>query len=243
MTLSMRRTTVKIRHLPLPLLFSLALVACGSDADSNSAPPTTVTPATDAPTTDAPTTVPPTTVPPTTVAPTGLPAVDVEIDYEPHASIDDLVGDSDLVVIGTVTDAHSLGRPFLAQDPSAHEFVAYTVHVDEHLAGDPVDSVTLAWDAFTVGAGGERTGEVVLSGVRAPRVGDTVLLFLQPADPTLAAVVGGTPTHQPAALDGVVYVAAGAGVEGDVDSPAFAQMQGRSIEDLRAVVLAAASRA
>ena len=45
-----------------------------------------------------------------------------------------------------------------------------------------------------------------MNGIDVPRVGDEVLLFLQPIDSEAARFMGGFPTHAPVSLDGIAFV-------------------------------------
>lgn len=213
------------------VLLLLALMSCGNEiarSDRGSVPvvstvapmPSSTTPSSDS-----------------SVAP--LSTREIEADYERHNSIDELIASAQLIVVGSVVDVESLGRPSMNEDPNAEEYAAFTIHVDEQLMGDPVNEVTLAWDSYVVDDNGERIGEVVMNGVPVPRMGDTMLLFLQTADPAFAAFLGGVPTHQPVGLDGVVYIRSGVAADGDVTSPASAQIEGWTLDELRNAVSAA----
>jgi hypothetical protein len=213
------------------VLLLLALMSCGNEiarSDRGSVPVVSTLapmPSSTTPTSDSP------------VAP--LSTREIEADYERHNSIDELIASAQLIVVGSVVDVESLGRPSLNEDPHAEEYAAFTIHVDEQLMGDPVNEVTLAWDSYVVDGNGERIGEVVMNGVPVPRMYDTMLLFLQTADPAFAGFLGGVPTHQPVGLDGVVYIRSGVAADGDVTSPASAQIQGWTLDELRNAVSAA----
>ncbi len=109
-------------------------------------------------------------------------------------------------MVGTVREESSLGRPNASTDPLADEFLGLTIEVETVLAGDPVDDVTMAWDAYVVDADGSRTAANVMNGVPVPHVGDRLVLFLRPVDEQFGAAMGGFPTHAPVALDGVAFL-------------------------------------
>ncbi|CAN5800117.1 hypothetical protein BH20ACT4_BH20ACT4_12230 [soil metagenome] len=110
------------------------------------------------------------------------------VDYigEPYEDLSAMADDSNSVVAGRVTDVASLGQPNTKDDVEADEYVAVTIDVESVLAGDDVDSVVIGWLAYGTDAEGNRASEIVQNGVRVPRKGDDMLLFLVDADPRTA---------------------------------------------------------
>lgn len=144
----------------------------------------------------------------------------VEVDDGTAASVAALWESATLVTTGTVQWVHSLGRPDLAEDEYADEFVAITIAPEEVLKGDEPAQVVLGWDALGVNPNGERVATLLANGLPPPIHGDRLLLFLVPADPAFVEALGGVPTHQFVQLDGVAYLdEAGNITETEDDSP------------------------
>jgi hypothetical protein len=232
--------------------FGFLVAGCGSDDSASIDPtgaPTVVTqaptPATSAPiTTDAPPApeASPTSGPATSDAPaaeTTLPANPIVIDDMGYVSLEEMAAAASLVIHGTVTDETSLGRPDVEADPSADEYLGLTVSVDALLKGSAVDEVRLGWDAYVVDANGERAATNVMNGIDVPRVGDEVLLFLQPIDADAARFMGGFPTHAPVSLDGIAFVEDHTVTATDDISADVIGLPGKTIEQIAALISAA----
>lgn len=221
---------------------SLMSLACGSDAspqttDVTSPPSTTNPPGTDPPATDPPATDPPATDPPATDPPAAdpdLPARPIDVDDGAFDTIKDLGDSTDLIVVGTVTDEVSLGRPIETNDPSADEYLGLTISVETVVKGEPIGEVLLAWDAYALDADGQRVATNVMNGIPVPHVGDQLLLFLRPVDDQFAALLHGFPTHTPVLLDGVAFVEAGTVTITDSTAQDAAQLLGMTIEEITA---------
>lgn len=140
---------------------------------------------------------------------------------------------STLVIVGVVVDLQSLGRPNLAEDPYADEFLAVTIRTTETIKGQPTDEVVLGWDAFNVNPDGQRVATWISNGLRPPDLGDRMLLFLIPADPAFADHLGGAPTHQPVKLDGVAYLDGDQPIAGETNSPAAEQLISMPLNQIR----------
>lgn len=225
---------VKLSPLLAAASCSLLLVACGDDEQDSTGSPTTVTEPT--PVTDpAPTT--PTVAPTTTGEPAGphdLPTRPMEVDDGGFTTLEELAAVGELVVVGTVTDEVSLGRPDAAEDPHADEFLGLTLRVDSTLKGSATTEIRLAWDAYLTDETGERVAEIVMNGIPVPHVGDQLVLFLRPADAQFAAHLDGFPTHAPVALDGIGFVVDSVVTITDTSSPATQALMGQSIEQITA---------
>lgn len=229
---------MKIR---LPVLVGLttavaAFGACGSsdgastqtgatsDISLQSPPPTSSTPT--SPTTE-PTQTPSTA--PDTVAPDASDDLEypvntnlIEAEPGPDSSVERLAADSDVVLVATVELVESLGRPAIAEDEFADEYLAVSLRADEVLEGDESDPVVLPWQGFNVDADGNRVATWVINGLPVPRVGDRMLLFLVDIDPAASRAFGGVPTHVPTQLEGVAFLdESGAVVHAATGSPLF----------------------
>jgi hypothetical protein len=130
----------------------------------------------------------------------------LEVDDGTATSISELSKKASLVTTGTVESVVSLGRPDLAEDEYADEFVAITITPEEVLKGDRPEHVVLGWDALNVNPDGERVAIWIANGVPPPTRGDRLLLFLVPADPAFVKELGGAPTHQLVQLDDVAFL-------------------------------------
>ncbi len=221
---------------------SLVLVGCGDDSSPESTPdtttpvvtdptlpPTTDTPATEAPATDATTTVPPTSQP-------DLPPRPVVIDDGAFGSVAELGAAADTVVLATVTGEESLGRPGVADDPSADEFVGLTLSVDSIFTGVSAVEIKLGWDAYAVDAGGMRVAENVLNGVPVPHVGDQLVLFLRHADPQFTEFLDGFPSDAPVGLDGVGFVVDGKVTITDTSSTETDVLMGLTVDQIASML-------
>lgn len=248
------RPTPMTRVATLAISSLAFLVAgCGSDDSASTDPtgsPTVVvtqaaTPATAAPTTTDAAPAPdasPTTGPATSDAPApeiSLPANPIVIDDMGYGSLEEMAAAASLVIHGTVTDETSLGRPGVEADPSANEYLGLTVSVEALLKGSTVDEVLLGWDAYVVDANGERVATNVINGINVPRVGDEVLLFLQPIDADAARFMGGLPTHAPVSLDGIALVENQTVTVTDDISGHVIGLPGKTIEQIAALISAA----
>ncbi|MDQ3738143.1 MAG: hypothetical protein M3337_03120 [Actinomycetota bacterium] len=161
----------------------------------------------------------------------------MDVDYlEPSfASVDEMASASDLVVTGEVTSIRSLGRRDTAEDQNASEYVAVVVGIDEIIKGDGDSEVILAWEAYVTDGDGTRAYEMVANGVRVPRQGDRMLLFLTPQEPALIDRFDGVPTHRLIRLEGAAYLEDDTIVAGSHD-PLTEQLLDMTIDDIRAVV-------
>jgi hypothetical protein len=224
---------------------SLLAVACGDESPpqatevtsppSSASPPGTAPPDTSPPGTNPPSTNPPSTQPPATDAPTDdpdLPLRPIEIDDGAFETLHDLGEGAELIVLGTVMDESSLGRPVETNDPSADEYLGLTIKVESVIKGEPIAAVLLAWDAYQVDADGQRIASNVMNGIPVPHIGDQLLLFLRPVDAQFAALLHGFPTHTPVALDGIGFVEDGAVSISDNSSPNVAQLVGKTIDEI-----------
>lgn len=151
-------------------------------------------------------------------------------------TVAELADAAELVVVATVTDETSLGRPQAADDPSADEFLGLTVSVESVLKGPPIAEVLLAWDAYVVDGSGARVAATVLNGLPVPHVGDQLLLFLRPVDAPFKALLDGFPTHSPVALDGIAFIEAGMVSITDSSALDSAGLAGKTIDQVRAVL-------
>lgn len=206
---------------------SLLASACGDD--SNTATPTTVS---------SPGSVPTPTVAPTTEAPPGeapqLPSRPIEVDDGAFDEVSDMGAGAEVVVVGTVREESSLGRPLSDQDPLADEYIGLVIDVESVLQGAPIDEVRLAWDAYGVDAEGTRTSSNVMNGIPVPHVGDRLVLFLRPVDGQYAALFDGFPSHAPVALDGVGFVVDGVVTLTDTTAVNAAHLTGLTVDEIAA---------
>lgn len=189
-------------------IVGLVVAACGGAERGDGATAPTTIEATERRRGSGPPESPPTlgTAPTTTMEyPRKTNLIDVE-DGTPESTAD-LYDRSDLVVVGHVRTADTLGRPGLLEgDTLASEYLAIDVAVDKTIKGASTDAVVLGWEAFQIGPDDQRVATYLANGVRPPRVGDRLLLFLIDADPAFVEWLGGKPTHQPTQLDGVAVV-------------------------------------
>ena len=214
-------------------------VACDADGPvdrSASSPPSTVS-------TTGPAT---TSITSSTVVPTSLvyPAAindTMEVEDGHFATVEEMAQAADLVVVGVVDGVSSLGRPAIGEDPWADEVVAVTIDVTELLKGDDVERVVLGWHAILVDPDGERVATLLTNGLRPPRMGDRMLLFLEPADASIVESLDARPTHSPVVLDGVAYLDGDVLVEGETVSTTAAQLLAMSLPEIRALVHDAAA--
>ena len=158
-----------------------------------------------------------------------------------YGTVEEMAQAADLVIVGDVIGVESLGRPSLDEDPYADEYVAITVETAEVLKGASVPSVVLGWDAIAVDLDGNRVATILSNGIRPPRVGDHVLLFLDPADPSFVESLGGKPTHWPVLLDGVAYLDGDRLVAGETASTTASQLLVLSLPQIRQIVGEAAA--
>ncbi len=154
------------------------------------------------------------------------------------ATVEQLVGEAEVVVHGTVVSVESLGRPAAAEDPAAPEYIGVTIEVDSVLAGAADQPIRLAWDAYETNTNGTRVATWITNGLRPPEQGDEMLLFLGPVDPSFAEFVGGFPTYAPVRLDGVAYLNDGVITEVERNSPAGQDLLGRTITDVTSAIAA-----
>lgn len=223
------------------LTLPVVAAACGGDGATAEPTPTDVpattipsTPATAPPTTDSgPDATASTSIPPP--ADDGLPTQFVEIDDGAFGSVSAMADASELVVLATVTDTTSLGRPNAATDPDADEFVGLTFEIDETLRGSP-DDVRMAWRSYDVGDDGERAATVLLNGIEPPAEGDRFVLFLRRVDGMFADVMDGFPTHELVMLDGIGLIDGDTVVAGDTISGTTTGLVGTTLESLRDTV-------
>jgi hypothetical protein len=221
------------------------LVGCGSTAPSAASPTVEVNAPTDQ--TVAP---PPRPVPPT-FEPTSTTEMSGEIDHSETStritspidandgspSLTEMKASSSIIIVGTVTETVSLGRPGLDEDPHANEYVGLTITVDRVLSdADPTADVRLAWNAFAIGADGERFGDTVINGLRAPADDDQMILFLRKVDEVYASRLGGFPTHVPIALDGIAYLEQGVVAETEAGAPAWTSLIGSTVDEVAAAL-------
>ena len=222
---------------------SLVAVACSDDSSPHatvtSPPSTTNPPGTSPPDTSPPDTSPPATDPPPTDGPAAepdLPERPVDIDDGSFETVHDLGDGAELIVLGTVTDESSLGRPVETNDPSADEYLGLTISVESVIKGAPTTEVMLAWDAYVVDADGERVATNVMNGIPVPHVGDQLLLFLRSVDDQFASLLHGFPTHTPVALDGIGFVEDGTISISDNSSQSAITLVGTTIDEVTALL-------
>lgn len=157
-----------------------------------------------------------------------------------YATVEEMAQAADLVIVGDVVGVESLGRPGLAEDEWADEYVAVTVDAVAVFKGALVERVVLGWDAIQVDPDGNRVATVLNNGIRPPQVGDHMLLFLDPADPSFIEALGGRPTHWPVLLDGVAYLEGDRLLAGETASTTADQLLATSLPEIRRIVRDAA---
>jgi hypothetical protein len=165
-----------------------------------------------------------------------LPDEDLIVDDGTFDSLEDMADASDIVVVGEVIDATSIGRLAAATDPTADEFVAITVRPSERLRGSSPGDVVIAWAAYSTDEDGTRVADRTVNGVRPPAVGDRVVLFLQQVDPGFAEFAGGAPTHELVKLDGIGFVTGDVVTEVEAGSSAAELLRGMTVASLRDAV-------
>lgn len=221
----------------LAAVLILVLGACG-ESEPAAAPHTdqphlpSVGPRTAAPAFDNSTSPPPTR-PPTSLSYPRAINDTMTVDDGHYRTVEEMAQAAELVVIGDVVGVVSLGRPDLAEDEYADEYVAVTVQPAEVLKGDPGGEVVLGWDAIGVDPAGDRVATLLSNGIRPPQVGDRMLLFLIPARPEFLA---GVPTHEPVLLDGIAYIKGDRLVAGEVGSHTAARLLAMPLRRIRAIV-------
>lgn len=159
-----------------------------------------------------------------------------EVSDDSYESIVSMAAAADIVVVTEVIDTKSLGRPDLAEDPYADEYLALTMHVEEALSGESPPEVTIAWDAYNVGPDGTRVAKWIANGLPTPAIGDRLVLFLRPVDEALSAHLSSELTHQPVALDGVVFLDGNRISAVETHSSVAGQLLGMDVADLRSVI-------
>ncbi len=162
-----------------------------------------------------------------------LPDEDVVVDEGTFDSLEDMADASDLVVVGEVIRANSIGRLAAATDPTADEFVAITVEPSETLRGSFPGSVVIAWAAYSTDEDGTRVAVRTVNGIRPPAAGDRVVLFLRSVDPDFAEFAGGVPTHELVKLDGIGFIDGEVVTEVETGSPAGELLRGMTVASLR----------
>ncbi len=193
-------------------------------------------------------TAPPTTSTSTsasTVVPTSLSYPDeingsMTVEDGHYETVEEMAQAADLVIVGDVVGVESLGRPSLAEDEWADEYVEITVNAAEVLKGGDVERVVLGWDAIQVDPNGNRVATLLNNGIRPPEVGDHMLLFLDPAAPSFVEALGGRPTHWPVLLDGVAYLDGDRLVAGETGSTTADHLLAMSLPQIRRLVHEAA---
>lgn len=224
---SMQRSALRAAVL---LWLVAALAACSSnDAGEPSRTLGDPSSATFPPFTGAPSASPP----PATSGSIGPPEITVTIDEGSYDSVASMASDATAAVIGGVTAVDLLGRPGAAGEPGVDEFVAVTVDVSETLLGDPLDDVVFAWSAFRTDEAGHHIGEYVTNGLPTPRVGDRLVLFLDPVDPAFEAHLGADLTHELVRLDGILFLDGDVIAHGETGSAVVPLLVGRTIQSIR----------
>lgn len=243
------------KRLPIISLTPLAFLAaaCGTDAAASigsTSPPsvgsavTTPAPAAPTPITGVPIEEPPTSSNPPPTEPT-LPQEFVEIDDGGYDSVADMADHADVVVVATVTDTISFGRPDPAAipgdsiTPDADEHIGLTLTVDEVVKGDVDDEIRLTWWAYDVDADGERSAELLLNGIEVPIDGDRLVLFLREPQPSDAPVRGPIDTfasHHIIGLDAIGHLDGDVVVNGDTVSGDWTGLIGSTLADIRAAI-------
>lgn len=161
----------------------------------------------------------------------------LEVGDQQFGTIREMASASELVVLATVTEVVSLGRPSLREDEYADEYLGITLSPTEVLKGESSsEPITIAWAAFNVNPAGERVAQWASNGVTPPALGDELIMFLTPALPAYRAHLGGLPNNQPVSLDGVLLVDGGVVVGGRPDSSVLAEANGKSADELRRLI-------
>ncbi len=165
-----------------------------------------------------------------------LPDEDLIVDDGTFDSLEDMADASDIVLVGEVIDATSIGRPAAATDPTADEFLAITVQPSERLRGSYPGDVVIAWAAYSTDQDGTRVAVRTVNGVRPPELGDRVVLFLRPVDPGFAEFAGGAPTHELVKLDGIGFVTDDVVTQVETGSTAAELLRGMTVASLGDVI-------
>ena len=165
-----------------------------------------------------------------------LPDEDLIVDDGTFDSLEDMADASDIVLVGEVIDATSIGRLAEATDPTADEFLAITVEPSERLRGSYPGNVVIAWAAYSTDQDGTRVAVRTINGVQPPALGDRLVLFLRPVDPGFAEFAGGAPTHELVKLDGIGFVTDDVVTEVETGSPAAELLRGMTVASLRDII-------
>lgn len=199
-----------------------ALVACGSGtADTTTVDASVIT-------------VPRISPPGGTDGTPGLGTNHITVTEDDFETIAAMAGSSATILVGEVTAVDSLGRPDLEEDPLADEYVAISVAATEILGGDPQTHVVIPWSAYQVNEENERVAEWIANGLPAPRLGDHLVLFVNPASDSVIDHLGEVVTHSIVALDGVAHLHDGRIGVVEQDSAVAASMIGLTVDQLRA---------
>ena len=153
-----------------------------------------------------------------------------------YESVEQLAADSTLIVAAEVSEVSSLGRPSLEEDPYADEYVAVSMRVTETFKGETPEHLRLGWSAINVNPDGQRVAVWVASGLPPPSVGNQMLLFLDEVDPAYDEFLGGIPTHEPVALDGIVYLENNVPVVVEQRSPAGEELLTMTLDSLQGLI-------
>lgn len=219
-----RRRFARSRKLPAFVLVAVAVTgACDGDDPGGVTRPVSASTAS-MPSTTGATTVPSSTdVPPSTIArstsftyPTATNVIDV---HEAPGTLHEIAAQSVAVIVGEVVGVTSIGRPDLAEDEFADEYIALELRVERTMSGAGVTEVVVPWRAFNVGPDGQRRATWVVNGVPVPEVGDRLVLPLLELTPERAARLDASLSHAVGAMQGISFVDDGGSLTGrSVDS-------------------------
>ena len=180
--------------------------------------------------------------PPATPA---LPQAFIEIDDGGYDSIAEMADVAQLVVVATVSETVSFGRPDPDAVPGdgvvigADEHIGLTLTVDDVLKGEVDDEIHFTWWAYDVDADGERSAELLLNGVEVPVDGDQLVLFLRRPEPNGAPIRGPIDTfasHHIVGLDGIGHLDGDVVVNGDTVSGDGTGLIGSTLDEIRAAI-------
>lgn len=165
----------------------------------------------------------------------GLETVHLSAVGTPHQDLADLVADSSLVVVGSVSGAGP-STTIESGGEDIFEIVALRVAIDDVLspADATLDEVVIPWEAFKLDDDRDREKAVVINGIETPRIGEKYVFFLEALTEEEKKAFGATTTHELVGLDGI-YTVHGDRIASDSNSrsPAISDVTAKSLAELR----------
>ncbi|GEM_PF-6939479 len=138
-----------------------------------------------------------------------LPTTDIRGFTPQFGSVEEMAASSDLVAVASVVGLEPQGVLVVDEDPNPSEWTLIRFEVEEVLAGEPVDEVSVMWETYGTDGEGRRVLEFTLDGVPLPDVGDRYVLFLKAESESRAAVFGGRSSHALVASSGMMAIVDG----------------------------------